>query len=245
MPADQVGEALSGGLSRVRLGAGAAFQAAIDPRQAQYQRELEAQRSQYARQRQLATGQIGRSVATAMGTTGNTTIGGRLAAREAGRVQGDLANAEAAAADQLRAQQVQREYQAQIADRDRTQQIVGGVIGGAGQVLGMAVPAFGALNGAGEGIGSALGLDGGGDAPTGTGKSGGGLVGQIGSALVSGAMGGPPPPPTPAPMSPSIAGLGGAGPIGPQQTPQMSAPSGEVESFEERMRRLQLGGGFR
>ncbi len=180
-----------------------------------YAQQLGAQRSQYARQRALATGRIGQSIGTAMGTTG--------IAHEAGQVVGDLANAEAAADAQLRAQQVAQEQAQQRQDMDTQRQVFGGLIGGAGQVLGMAVPAFGALNGA---AGGAMGAS----------PQQGGAIGSLAQSALGSS-------PQPQP-SPTIGGLGSAGPIGPQQTPQFAAPTGQVETFEERMRRLQLGGGF-
>lgn len=201
-------------------------------RQDAYEQQRLAQGSQYARARAQATSRIAQSVTSAMGTTGNPNIGGRLAAHEAGRVQGDLANAEAAAAQQLRAQQLAQEQAVHQQEMATQRQVFGGLIGGAGQVLGMAVPAFGALGGGG--VASALG-----GAAAGTPNQPAGL-GMLGQAVLGGGA--------PAPQVPAQplqqASLGSAGPLGPQQTPQFASPMGQAETFEERMRRLQLGGGF-
>jgi hypothetical protein len=124
----------------------------MQARQDVYTQQAASQRSQFARQRQLAARRIASSVGGAMGTTGNPVVAGRLAAHEAGRVQGDLANAEAVASSTLRSQQMAHEQQVRQGEMETQRQVFGGLIGGAGQVLGMAVPAFGALSGAAGGL---------------------------------------------------------------------------------------------
>lgn len=149
---------------------------------------------------------------------GNPYLAGRVGAQAAGDAAAQIQGQGVGQRAQLSAQQHQQEIQARQQQGQWAQNMLGGLLGAGGQVLGMAIPAFGALRGAAQGTGIAGAL----------GQSGG-VGGMLGSAL--GAPQGATQPQPMANGAPTQAQVGG-----------VVAPAVPGETWEQRMQRLRLGG---
>lgn len=162
---------------------------------------------------QNARNQAARSAATA-GAGGNPYLSGRIGAQAGADASQHIQSQGIQAAGQLGAQQTAQEIQAKQQQGQWAQNAIGGLLGAGGQVLGMAVPALGALGGGGAAAGLAGGLVG--ASPQSTQRGLGGLLG----------MGGAPQPataPMQAPQAPTPQLGLGAGGFAPQG---MTAPPG-------------------
>lgn len=134
----------------------------------------------YASQQATLRGQIGRAqddarrqamgAAVSATSGGNPFLAGRLGAHAAGDASQRVQSAGVAALGQQGATQQAQEIQSRQQQGQWAQNAIGGLLGAGGQVLGMAVPAFGALRGAAgaSGVTGALG---------GSGNPVGGLLG--------------------------------------------------------------------
>lgn len=188
----------------------------------------EQRRRMYAGQQNVVTGaiqgaeadarrQAAGSAATAMGG-GNPFLAGRLGAQAGGEAATRIASQGLQQQAQLASQQQQQEMAIKTQQANAGIQRLGGLLGAGGQVLGMAIPAFGALRGAA----GATGMTG---ALSGSGNPVGGLLGS--------ALGGGQPQPAP-PQAPTMAGAAQGGAVGWGQQAQsplgfsggMGAPAG-------------------
>lgn len=139
------------------------------------------------------------SAATAMGG-GNPFVAGRLGAQAGGDAAQHVAQQGVVQQAQLSAQQQAQEIAARQQQGQFGQQMIGGLLNAGGQVLGMAVPALGAVRGAAGALGG--------------GGGGGGAGGMLGSLLGGGSQ--------PQPQGASLLGPGGQG------IPQQAQPPGPV-----------------
>jgi len=140
---------------------------------------------------------------------GNPFLAGRVGAQGGADAVQRIASQGVQQQAQLSAQQAAQELQARQHQGQWAQQMLGGLIGAGGQVLGMAVPAFGALGGGGAAsrLGGAIG-----GAP-------GGLGGILGGQTAM--------PPGSTLLSPqSGQGIPQAAPMASAQTPQVGIGSG-------------------
>jgi len=155
--------------------------------------------------------------ATAVGG-GNPFLAQRLGAQAGGDAAGRVASQGVVQQRELGAQQQQQEIAARQHQGQFGQQMVGGLLNAGGQVLGMAVPALGALGGASHMLGGAggAGAPQQGGSPLGGlgGLLGGGAGGMLGSILGGG--GGS----QPMPQGSTLLGPGGQG------IPQTAQPPG-------------------
>lgn len=152
--------------------------------------------------------------ATAANAGGNPYLAGRVGAQAGADASARVQSQGIQASGQLAAQQGAQELQARQQQGQWAQNAIGGLLGAGGQVLGMAVPALGALGG-GQALGNvAGGLIG--ASPQSTQRGLGGLLGGLGGGQPA-----PAAPPAPQAPTPQVGiGSGGFAPQG------MTAPPG-------------------
>lgn len=176
-------------------------------RQRLYSQQQDALRGSIGRAETTARADAARSAVSA-GGGGNPYLAGRLGAQAGGQAAGQIQSQGIQQQAQLGAQQQAQEIAARQQQGQWAQHMLGGLIGAGGQVLGMAVPAFGALRGAAGATGMAQGLSG----------SGNPIGGMLGSAL----GGGQPAPQPPQAATPQVSiGSGGFQAQGMQAPPGM------------------------
>ena len=143
------------------------------------------------------------SASTAMGG-GNPFLAGRVGSRAGADAAARVQSQGVAQQAQLGAQQTAQELQAREAQGQWGQRMIGGLLGAGGQVLGAAIPTFGAA----RGVAGATGLSGA------LGGSGNPVGSMLGSALGAPQRSAPPQAPPPA--------LGFGGPSATAGTPPMA-----------------------
>ncbi len=191
--------ALTGGLSLL----GGGFQPTEQERQRLYQEQQGALRGSIGRAQTEARRQA-MGAATSASGGGNPFLTQRLGAAAGGDAAQRVQSAGLQQGAQLSAQQTAMEMQARQQQAQATQQRIGGLLGAGGQVLGMAVPAFGALRGAAGATGMAGALGG----------SGNPVGGLLGSALGAPQQQPQQPPQAPTPQLGFGGGIGTTAPPG-------------------------------